>query len=63
MEIVLDPMWGDHGKEMFAVVSFFDIALVTNNIDHVFHILGVTCRQRLAGHERLTSPSSRTSGK
>jgi len=63
MEIVLDPMRGDHGKEMFAVVSFSDITLVTNNTNHVFYILGAAGRQRLAGHERLASPSSRTSGK
>jgi len=58
MEIVLDPMRGDHGKEMFAVVPFSDIALVTNNSDDVFHMLGAAGRQRLAGHERLAGPSS-----
>jgi len=63
MEIVLDPMWGDHGKEMFAVVPFSDIALVTNNANNVFHILGAIGRQRLAGHERLAGSSSRTSCK
>jgi len=63
MEIVLDPMRGDYGKEMLAVVPFSDTAFVTNNADDVFHILGAVGRQRLAGHERLAGSSSRTSGK
>lgn len=63
MEIVLDPMRSDHGKEMLAVIPFSDIALVTNNADDVFHMLGAAGRQRLAGHERFAGPSSRTSGK
>jgi len=63
MEIVLDPMRSDHGKEMLAVVPFSDIAFVTNNAYDVFHILGVAGRQRLAGLERLAGSGSRTSGK
>lgn len=58
MEIVLDPMRGDHGKEMLAVIPFSDIAFVTNNANDVFHILGTFGRQRLAGNERLAGSGS-----
>jgi len=58
MEIVLDTSRGDYGKEMLAVLSFSDIALVTNNANAIFHILGTTGRQRLAGYERLAGTSS-----
>lgn len=58
MEIVLDPSRGDYGKEMLAVVPFSDIALVTNNANIIFHIIGPTGRQCLAGYERFAGSSS-----
>jgi len=63
MEIVVDPSRGDYGKEMFTVVPLSDITLATNNANAVFHFLGTTSRQRLAGYERLAGSSSRTRGK
>lgn len=58
MEIVLDPSRGDYGKEMLAVVPFSDITLAADNVDTIFHIIGPTSRQRMAGHERLAGSGS-----
>lgn len=62
MEIVLDTSRCDHGKEMFTVLSFSDLAFSANNPNAVLHIVGVIGRQRLARNEGLACSGCRLRG-